>query len=74
MKKTKLTKPNIEMDAKMVLAGMKEGMDGIINWGFAHRSTFTTTGMVTDRCKWLKKQSENYIKKVCDRVVQLEKN
>lgn len=65
-------KENIELDAEMVLAGMRGGILGIMNWGLLHRDVFVTTRMVTDRCDWLKNQSKEYITKVSERAAELE--
>lgn len=64
---------NIELDAQMVLAGMKYGMEGVMQLGFRLKDIFTTTKMVTDRAKWLKQQDKEYIKQVSNRAAKLEK-
>ncbi len=66
-------KEDIELDARLVLEGMKGGIDAIMNYGLRRRDIFTTTKMVTDRCEWLKKQSEEYITKVSNKAAELEK-
>jgi hypothetical protein len=66
-------KQNIELDARLVLAGMRGGMDGIMQVAFTMIDIFPTTEIVTDRCIWLKRQSDKYIKNVCKRVVELER-
>ncbi len=65
---------NIELDAGIVLSGMRGGVDAIMNFGYMHRAEFTNTNMVMDRCEWLKKQSLEYIRKVSLRAAELEKN
>lgn len=65
---------NIELDAQMVLASMKGGIDGLMQLGFRLKHIFTTTNMVTDRAAWLKEQSPKYIKQVSDRAAEIEKN
>lgn len=72
-KRVDLRAENVELDARIVLAGMKGGMMGIMDFGFQNRSIFPTTEMLTDRCYWLKEQSEEYINKVSKRAAQLEK-
>jgi hypothetical protein len=67
-------KQNIELDARLVLAGMKGGIDAIMNTAFLMRDQLPTTKDATDRCEWLKRQPEEYINKVCDRVAELEKD
>jgi hypothetical protein len=64
---------NIKLDAGLVFAGMKGGMDGIMNFAFARKQIFTTTDMVTDRCEWLKKQSKEYTAKVSTKAAELER-
>lgn len=65
-------KENIELDARMVFAAMRGGIDGVMSWALMHRDIFTTTRTVTDRCDWLKRQSEEYITKVSERAAELE--
>lgn len=65
-------KQDVELDAKIVLAGMKGGMDGIMSWGLLNRHIFETTQMLTDRCEWLKKQDTQYITKVSEKATELE--
>ena len=65
-------KENIELDARMVLAAMGGGMQGVMSWALMHRDIFITTRMVMDRCDWLKKQSEGYITKVSEKAAELE--
>lgn len=66
-------KEDVELDAQLVLAGMKGGIDGVMNYGMRRNDIFTTTKMVTDRCEWLKKQSDKYITKVSKMAAELEK-
>ena len=63
---------NVELDARLVLASMKGGMDAIINYAFACKS-FSTPNDAVKRCIWLKKQKPLYLKAVSDKVVELEK-
>jgi len=63
---------NLELDANLVLAGMRGGIDGIMNFAFSRKSIFTTANMATERCLWLKTQGEDYINKVSLRAAELE--
>lgn len=64
---------NVELDAGLVFAAMRGGIDGVMNFAFARKYIFTTTEMATDRCEWLKKQSEEYITKVSKKAAELER-
>jgi len=63
---------NIHLDAELVLAGINGGIEGIMNYAFARQDIFPDTDTVMARCKWLKKQSKEYISSVSLRVAELE--
>ncbi len=63
---------NAELDSELVIVGMREGVDGIMNFGLLHRDVFVEPNMVIDRCEWLKKQSEQYITKVSKLAAEKE--
>lgn len=67
-------KENIELDARLVLAGMIAGMEGVMIFASTKTHIFKTTEAVTERCEWLKKQREEYIVKVSERAAELESN
>ena len=66
-------RPNIELDAEMVLVAIKGGMPELINWAFMHRDIFPKPDIAIDRANWLKAQSEKYIIKVSKRTAELER-
>ena len=57
----------------MVLACMKAGMDGLMQFAFSRRDIFPKPDDATKRAYWLKKQPIEYIDKVSERAVELEK-
>lgn len=63
---------NIELDARMVIASMQGGIDGLMNFAFLNRSHFPTTKDATDRAEWLKRQDDEYIKLVSEKAAELE--
>lgn len=66
-------KENVELDAKMVFMGMRSGIDAVMGFGMAHKDEFPTPDHVMARGAWLKKQSEEYIKKVSEKASELTK-
>lgn len=64
---------NVELDARMVLAAMKGGIDGYMNAAFLRTNNFSNTNAAMERAKWLKKQNPKYLKEVTNRVIELEK-
>jgi hypothetical protein len=66
-------KEEIEVDAKLVLCGMRGGMSAIMEWGLRNTSLFPTTDKLTKRVFALKKQPDMYIQAVSERVDELEK-
>lgn len=65
-------KKNIELDTRMVLAGIKGGIDGVMQFGLINRHEFKTTKDVIDRTDWLKKQSDDYINQIVNKISELE--
>jgi hypothetical protein len=64
---------NVELDARLVLAAMGDGINGVINFAFRNRHHFPTPNDATDRCDWLKKQSHKYIAEVSERAAAIER-
>ena len=65
---------NIELDAYGVLASMKGGINGYMQYAFQRKQYFTTTKKAMDRAKWLKKQPKSYLDKVTKRIIEIENN
>lgn len=63
---------NVELDARLVLASMGEGIDGVLKFAYRNRDIFTRPDDAVHRCLWLKTQPEQYICEVSDKVVELE--
>jgi hypothetical protein len=64
---------NVELDARIVLACMRGGMDGLVNWAFMNRNIFKTPNDAIERANWLKTQPADYINSVSKRAAELEK-
>jgi len=64
---------NVELDANLILAGMKGGMDGYINACLLRRNIFSDKNSALARAVWLKDQGNEYIKKVSKRTAELDK-
>jgi len=64
---------NVELDASLVLASMKGGIDGYMNACFLRRDMFPDTDTAMARAEWLKKQDKAYITKVSERAAELER-
>lgn len=63
---------NVELDAQMVQTAMYGGIDAIVALAFKLRHIFSSPDDALHRAEWLKKQNEEYIRQVSDRVVELE--
>ncbi|HDZ04887.1 hypothetical protein LCGC14_0370520 [marine sediment metagenome] len=63
---------NIELDARIVFAAMRGGIDGVMEFAFNHRQHFKTANDAVERAKWLKTQSEDYITKVSEKAAKIE--
>ncbi len=61
---------NVELDAVLVLAGMRGGLHAVL--GTAMRLGLSEPDEAIDRAAWLRKQSDDYITQVVNRVVELE--
>jgi len=64
---------NIELDAALVLAAMKGGIDGYMNACFLRWYIFPDTNTAMARAEWLKAQGGEYITKVSERAAELER-
>lgn len=67
-------KKDVTLDARMVLAGMRGGPDGILAFAMSNRAIFTTPDLAFERCDWLKSQSDKYISQVAEITAEMEKN
>lgn len=73
MAKAKFTE-DVELDARMVLAAMRGGFDGLMLWAMRnHRDQFSGPDDVVRRAEWTKAQPASYMDRVVARVVELEK-
>ena len=64
--------PDVELDARLVLASMRGGIDRFLATAMARRDIFDGPDAALDRAAWLKRQSKAYIKKVSDRAAEIE--
>ena len=61
-----------ELDARMVLAGIRGGKNGFMAYAFARRAVFAKPDDAMARADWFKRQSQAYIREVCDLAAKLE--
>lgn len=64
---------DIELDAALVLASMRGGIDGYMNACFLRRDVFPDTDTAMARAEWLKRQNEEYLISVSKKAAQLER-
>jgi hypothetical protein len=74
MERTYNFQQNLELDAYLVLASMKGGIEGYMNACFLRRDQFPDTSKAMARAEWLKGQDDEYLTKVSERAAELERS
>lgn len=62
---------DIDLDAKLLFAGMKGGIDAVMSTAYLMRDKINADDVIP-RCKWFKKQKKEYIDKVIELVIKQE--
>lgn len=63
---------NLELDAELMLAGMRGQEVDLLLFERKHKSKFASMDEIVERAKWLEGQKKSYVSKVAERAQELK--